>query len=85
VIDFFLYELLNLLESVFAEKVGKFARLIALRFRFGSIPEIRNYENSSRALGEHCPVRYFSRFKEEKMRSSSRHNVVLKEATLMDL
>lgn len=85
VMDFLIYELLNLLESVFPDEVGKFVRLMALRHRFAAIPEIRNYENSSRALEEHCPVRYFSRFKEEKMRSSNRHTLVLKEAVLMDL
>ncbi len=83
--DFLIYELLHLLESVFPGELGKFVRLMALCHRFAAIPEIRNYENSSRALQEHCPVRYFSRFKEEKMRSSSRHTLVLKEASLMDL
>lgn len=83
--DFVVYELLNLLESVFWEEVGKFSRLKALRARFASIPEIRNYENSSRALSEHSPVSYFSRFREEKMRSTHRPNLVLKEAALMDL
>jgi hypothetical protein len=83
--DFVVYELLNLLSSVFTEEVGKFGRLMALRHRLASIPEIRNYENSSRALSEYSPVRYFSRFKEEKMRSTSRPNVVLKEASQMDL
>lgn len=54
---------------------------MALRERFSAIPEIRNYENSSRALKEYCPVRYFNQFKLEKMKSD-KLNV---ESTEMDL
>lgn len=43
---------------------------MGLRFRFSTIPEIRNYENSMRAPREYCPVRYFSRFLEERMKSN---------------
>lgn len=43
---------------------------MGLRCRFSTLPEIRNYENSNRAVREYCPVRYFSKFLEERMRMS---------------
>lgn len=42
--------------------------MLALRKRFGEIPEIKEYEASNRAVKEFSPVAYFSRYKEE-MRS----------------
>lgn len=68
VIDFVIYELLNLIETVFPDEVRKFKKLMGLRQRFSTIPEIRNYENSMRAPREYCPVRYFSKFLEERTR-----------------
>lgn len=68
VIDFVIYELLNLIETLFPDELRKFKRLMGLRQRFATVPEIRNYENSMRAPREYCPVRYFSKFLEERMR-----------------
>lgn len=39
--------------------------MLALRERFGNIPEIKEYEGSNRAVREFSPVAYFSRYKEE--------------------
>lgn len=81
IMDFVIYELLNLIKSILEEQLKKFKKLMALRERFSAIPEIRNYENSPRALKEYCPVRYFNQFKLEKMKSD-KLNV---ESTEMDL
>jgi hypothetical protein len=34
------------------------------------LPEIEQYEKSERAVREYCPIRFFMRFREEKLRST---------------
>jgi hypothetical protein len=39
-----------------------------LKKRFESLKEIETYEHSERAVKEYCPVRYFNKYKEEKIK-----------------
>jgi hypothetical protein len=82
--DFVVYELLNLISMMFPQELIKFKRLLALGVRFSNVPEIRNYENSSRAVREYSPVVYFSKFKEEKMKNRN-SNCSKESSTEMEL
>ncbi len=63
--DFIIYLVMNQLEQSFPEVVTKFQKLKALKERVEGIPEIYNYERSSRAVRCYSPVEYFNNFKEE--------------------
>jgi hypothetical protein len=44
---------------------------VTVRDNVASLGEIENYENSFRAVKEYCPIRYFRKFKEEKIRMAN--------------
>lgn len=50
IVDFFVYELFNLCETMFPNEVVKFKKLKALRNRVGAIKQIHDYETSDRAI-----------------------------------
>lgn len=75
VMDFVIYELMNLISVMFPKELNKLYRLKALRNRVSCIPEIRGYENSERAVLEFSPVEYFRRFKEEKLKNSKNGSI----------
>lgn len=59
IMDFVVYEILNLVASVFPTAVDNSPKLQALRERFYAIPEVTAYEESKRAVKEYSPVTYF--------------------------
>ena len=74
VMDFALYETMNYFSRLFPNKVDRFPKLIKLQQRVAEIPEVSSYEESERAVVEFCPLKYFKRFKEEKLRMRDRNS-----------
>ena len=60
IVDFVIYEVVNQLEKLFPQEIGKFKKLQTLRDRVSKIPEVEEYEKSERAVKEYCPLRYFN-------------------------
>lgn len=68
VIDFSIYEILNHFKLLFPTEMNKFVKLNQIRDRVASIPAIKAYEESERAVNQYCPIQYFKDFKKEKIR-----------------
>lgn len=64
-IDFYFYEIIILLRSVFKEKVNVYPKLNLIYESVLNIPEIKAYEESQRAVKNLCPVQFCSQWKEK--------------------
>ena len=67
IIDFLIYEVMNYMRLLFPNEMAKYPKLELLRKKVGEIPEIETFEGSERTVKEFCPVRYFKRFKRERI------------------
>ena len=52
-------------------ELKKLPKLVAIRDSVASLEEVEDYETSFRAVKEYCPIRYFRKFKEEKIRMAN--------------
>lgn len=59
VMDFVIYELINHVALMFPDAMGRLKKLKRLRDRVAEIPEIKEYESSSRAVSDYCPITFF--------------------------
>ena len=69
VLDFSIYEIINYFRLLFPHETSRFTKLAQIRDRVAALPEIQAYENSHRAVVEFCPIKYFKKFKEDKLRA----------------
>ena len=76
-IDLFVFEEVNYLRLLFPKEVAKYPRLNAVRERVAGLAEVRALENSERRVGEFHPVRYFNRFRKERMLERQRQKLMM--------
>lgn len=87
VFDFCIYEIINHFRHIYSPGLAKLPKLVALRDRVAEIPEIKAYESSGRAVTELCPIKFFNKFKEEKINAckSASSSSMSKNGEGMDL
>ena len=71
VVDFFIYDLIYLMDKVMPEQVQQFPKLHQIHLEMAALPSIKNYEMSKRAIKHYCPIEFFDEWKKSAFGSSN--------------
>lgn len=63
VVDFYIYDIIYFFKQAIPHYLSDFPKLTQIYDRIANIPEIKAYENSSRAIKQLCPAEYCKQWK----------------------
>lgn len=66
-IDFYIYELVYVIMLIDKDKMLEFPNLLSIYYHMREISQIRNYEDSEKAITDICPVEFFQKWKEASL------------------